>query len=156
MEHFLEPVFEPAREAALIGLGEVVPHSAAAEYAVMLISVGLAVAGIWWARRWYVERPDAPARLVARARWAYNLSRRKFYVDETYDLLVVRPTLATARAFWKWFDIPVVDGIVNGTAGLLGWLGQIFRRVQTGLVGTYALVMALGVAAIVGWMVWGL
>ncbi len=58
------------------------------------------------------------------------------------------------ESFWKIFDVKIIDGIVNGTAQLFGWLGSIIRRLQTGLIGNYALMMALGIFVIVGYMVW--
>jgi NADH-quinone oxidoreductase subunit L len=48
----------------------------------------------------------------------------------------------------------IVDGIVNGVAKLLGWISSVVRKIQTGLVSNYALMMAIGIVAVVGYMVW--
>jgi NADH-quinone oxidoreductase subunit L len=98
----------------------------------------------------------------------------KYYVDELYDATVVRGTWGLARQLSR-FDAGVIDGLVNfsrhftvvtallsgffdryvvdGLVNLVGWVlaqsSRVFRRVQTGLVSQYALVVAVGVLALV-------
>lgn len=55
------------------------------------------------------------------------------------------------RLFWRFFDVKIVDGIVNGVAGLAGWFGTLFHRIQTGYVRAYALVMLIGGVGLLGW-----
>ena len=149
-ERFLEPSFRIAQ-----GLTETHGHhSVLAEYTTMIVSVSIAVGGIFLALVWYVKNPDIPARFAARSKTLHKLLLNKYYVDEIYDYSIVQTTIALGEGCWKYFDIPIIDGIVNGAAKLLGWLGSIFRRIQTGLVGNYALFLAIGVVAIVGYMVW--
>jgi len=149
-EKFLEPSFAAAAEVA----GEQVHYPLTMEYLVMAISIAVAIGGIFWARSWYIANPDAPKRLAVRAKGLYKLSLNKYYIDEIYDFAIVQTVIGTAQGLWKSFDIPVIDGLVNGTAKLFGWFAERFRRIQTGLVGNYALMMALGVVIIVGYMVW--
>ena len=149
-EKFLEPSFAAAAEIA----GEHAEHALTAEYIVMAISILVAVGGILWARRWYIANPDAPKRLALRGKGLYKLLLNKYYVDEIYDFTFVQTAIGTAQGLWKGFDIPIIDGLVNSTAKMFGWFGEKFRRIQTGLVGNYALIMALGVVVIVGWMIW--
>ena len=77
----------------------------------------------------------------------------KWYVDELYDRIVVQPLLAASRFAWKVIDAGIVDGIVNGVGNLakaLGWFGSLF---QTGVVNTYAFILAIGVIAILGYVI---
>jgi NADH-quinone oxidoreductase subunit L len=77
----------------------------------------------------------------------------KYYVDELYDRLFVRPTVAMAR-WCAGFDLGVIDGAVNGVAELvLGAAGRL-RRIQTGFVMNYALTMLIGVIALLGLLLW--
>jgi NADH-quinone oxidoreductase subunit L len=74
----------------------------------------------------------------------------KFYLDEFYGWLIVRPLWAFARGLWRVVDATIIDGLfVNGIASLIAWTGAMARRFQNGDVQRYAAVTALGVAALV-------
>ncbi len=149
-EKFLHPSFAIAEELA----AEHGHPALAMEYTVMGISILLALGGILVAFYWYIKNPDIPRRLALRAKLAHKVLMNKYYIDEIYDYAVIQTIIGIAESLWKQFDVLIVDGIVNGVAKLLGWFGQIFRKVQTGLVGNYALFLAVGVIAVVGYMVW--
>lgn len=149
-EHFLHPSFAIAAEL----VEESAHHSLAMEYIVMAISVAIAIGGILWARAWYIQHPEIPQNLAKKFKAMHKVLLNKYYIDEIYNFVFVETTLGTGEGLWKGIDIPVVDGMVNGVGKLMGWFSSIFRKVQTGLVGNYALVMALGVVFILGWMVW--
>jgi len=149
-EEFLEPSFAVAEEIAPIHGS----HSLLFEYSIMGISVLIAIAGILWARAWYIKNPEAPKKLATRFKGVYQLILNKYYVDEAYNFTVVETTLGTADGLWKFFDVKIVDGLVNGVAALLVWLGSVFRRIQTGLVSNYALMMTIGIVIIIGYLVW--
>jgi NADH-quinone oxidoreductase subunit L len=168
IEHFLEPAFT-ARGLAPAAHQE--PHlSVAAELGLMLLSVAVAAAGILLARHVYAARAELADRLAARWRGLHSLLSNKYYVDEIYDATVVRATVASAKGLWQidarvvdgavnawawitqiaaWFshmfDKYVVDGIVNLVGGIAGEGSYAFRRVQTGLVQNYALMMLAGI-----------
>jgi NADH-quinone oxidoreductase subunit L len=141
LEHWIEPVTEPA--AAFFRLE--MPHGRTELFLVgsaVLIGVLGLVAG-WRAtlRRRTLPAAEAPAD-TGLARVVY----RKYYVDELYDALIVRPLVWLSRVvLWKGVDQGVVDGAaVNGTAKLsrgLGWLGS---RLQTGQVGVYVVLFLVG------------
>jgi len=128
-------------------------HSLSFEYTIMAISVLVALLGILWARHWYIKNPDAPKRLAARFKLLHKGALNKWYVDEIYDFAVVETVRGFADGAWNWFDRPVIDGMVNGTAKLIGEVSSGLRRIQTGLVANYALMMAVGMVFLVGWMV---
>jgi NADH-quinone oxidoreductase subunit L len=149
------------------------PHmSAAGEWGLMLFSVALAVAGIALARRFFITRPEIADTLAERWSGSHRVLSNKYYVDELYHATVVRGTLGGAGGLWS-FDRHVVDGAVNGSGwltrfsawvshlldkylvdglvNLIGWIAgegsYLLRRVQTGLIQNYALVMIFGVFA---------
>jgi NADH-quinone oxidoreductase subunit L len=149
----------------------------ATEWLLILLSVGVAAAGIYAAWSIYgkeggLARGDVWAkRFPAVQRILVN----KYYVDEFYDATVVRGFWATARGLFAFdsrvidgffvngarnltvlvsmlsglFDRYVVDGVVNLVGWVLGRFSYLFRRVQTGYVSNYALVLALGMFALV-------
>ena len=76
----------------------------------------------------------------------------KWYVDELYDAVIVRPILSASRAMWKFIDQGIVDGLVNGAGHLsrvVGWMGS---RLQTGQTNTYAFAIVIGVLILLGFV----
>ena len=71
-------------------------------------------------------------------------------MDELYDRLFVRPTVALASGLWKIVDVEVIDAMVNGVASATVLWGRALRLVQSGEVQHYALAMALGAVVILG------
>jgi NADH-quinone oxidoreductase subunit L len=163
-EHFLAPVFEnPSLRASS-------HHAWSVEFGLMLLSVAVAAVGFYIAYRWYVARPEVPARVAAAAGRGYQLVLNKYYVDELYDALLVHrakdignaaaafdlgvvdggvngvgwSTRLSAEVSRLW-DLWVIDGLVNVMAFMVKTLSYPVRVIQTGLVQTYALLIVLGV-----------
>ena len=103
----------------------------------------------------YVRRPDLPGLVAARCGGWYRLPANRYWVDEVYDALVVRPVARIAAVLWRIVDDSVVDGTVNAVWRLISWTGAILRRVQTGYVPTYVGVFLLGVVGILAFLLWG-
>ena len=148
--------------------------STAVELGLMVFSVLIAALGIGLAHRFYVTQPEISERLATQWSGAHRLLLNKYYVDELYNATVISGTFNSARGLWS-FDRGVVDGAVNGTGwvtvisawlsgltdrtvvdgvvNLVGWVVQesshLFRRLQTGLVQNYALLMLFGIFAFV-------
>jgi NADH-quinone oxidoreductase subunit L len=148
--------------------------SHAGELALMAFSVLIAAIGIWAAYRLYVRHPDSSERLAARWAGAHRVLSNKYYVDELYDATFVKGTMGSAFGLWT-VDRRVVDGAVNGSGWLTvfsSWISHlidryvvdgsvnlvgrsaqessfVFRRMQTGLIQNYALLMLFGVFAFV-------
>jgi NADH-quinone oxidoreductase subunit L len=154
LQRWLAPVFEAgagaAHEAAESGHG--VPHlSVAAEWALIVLSVAVAGFGIAMAFRIYgrdAGRMGAEP-LAQRAPALHRMLLEKYWVDELYDTIVVRPLHAISQRLWSFWDEKVVDGTVNGLARTFEGLSAVSRLFQTGFVGTYALFLTLGVAALI-------
>ena len=145
-EHFLAPVFGHHALAE--------EHGASFELLLMALSVGAAVVGIAIAYWFYVASPSQPARLAARAAGLHTLLLNKYYVDELYDRVAVRPTAAVSGWLWRVFDVVVIDGLVNGIARFVGTNAALWRRWQTGNVQHYALSFLLGALCIMGYYAW--
>jgi NADH-quinone oxidoreductase subunit L len=76
----------------------------------------------------------------------------KYYVDELYNMIVVNPLRSLGAWLTRSFDQAGIDGVVNGLAGVTGWLGTQARRLQSGMVGLYALAMLFGAVALLAWL----
>ena len=80
-----------------------------------------------------------------------RLARDQFGYDNAMMTASVQGGNDIGRLFWRVFDAGIVDGIVNGAAGLAGWFGKLFHRMQTGYVRLYALVMLMGGVGVLAW-----
>jgi NADH-quinone oxidoreductase subunit L len=123
------------------------------EVGLMLFSMTVAVLGIITAYRMYIKDTEIPNKLAQKYRIAYDLIFHKYYVDEIYDMTVVEPIKESSNFLWQGVDVQVIDGTVNGSAGLVAWLSSHFRKLETGFLQNYALAIVLGVALIVGYFV---
>ncbi|MEJ2226161.1 MAG: NADH-quinone oxidoreductase subunit L [Syntrophobacterales bacterium] len=128
-------------------------YSISFEVGMMILSMAVAFAGIFVAYRMYIRKPDLPAVLAKKFRVAYELVFNKYYVDEIYDMAVVEPVKESSNFLWTGVDDKVVDGAVNGSAGVVAWLSAHIRKLETGFLQNYALAIVLGVALIVGYLV---
>lgn len=126
-------------------------YSHATEWLFVLASVIAALLGITVAHLWYIKNPDTPKKLAEKYKGIYKLLLNKYYVDEIYDYMVIKPLYILSLIFWKIFDVRFVDGMVNGVAQFFGNLSERFRILHTGYVRNYALVFLVGVAALLGY-----
>ncbi|MFQ5990961.1 MAG: NADH-quinone oxidoreductase subunit L [Nitrospiraceae bacterium] len=123
-------------------------HTGTATLGIMAVASLLGLAGIGAAYFVYVRAPELPDRLAHTWRHAYRLSFNKWYVDEAYDKTVVGPTFTVADRLWRWVDVALIDGAVNGLARAVAWVGWMMRLIQSGQTQHYALGMALGAVMI--------
>jgi len=156
---WLAPVFadvHAVREMAAHAPGLALPNSvaleeggsAALEIVLMVISVAAALVGIWVARAFYLRDTGAPQRWGQRFQALYRTFFHKYWVDELYQAMVVRPLERLSQWLWRFFDVGVIDGVVDGTGGLVVLGGTILRLFQNGYVGTYAFFLVLGVVLV--------
>lgn len=98
----------------------------------------------------YIAKPDIPAKFVAAFGPLHNFVFRKWYFDELYDAVFVKPAFRLGRAFWQLGDIGTIDRFgPNGIAWVVERSSVAAKRVQSGYVYTYALIMLLGLVAAV-------
>ncbi|MCO5069621.1 MAG: NADH-quinone oxidoreductase subunit L [Rhizobiaceae bacterium] len=112
--------------------------------------------GFLVAYQFYIRSPQTPVRLAAQHNGLYRFLLNKWYFDELYDFLFVRPAMRIGRFLWKKGDGYVIDGF--GPDGLSARVVDVTNRVvklQTGYLYHYAFVMLIGVAAMVTWMMLG-
>ncbi len=96
----------------------------------------------------YIAKPDIPARFVANFGALHNFVYRKWYFDELYDAIFVKPAFALGRAFWKLGDIGTIDRFgPNGIAWVVDRSATAAKSIQSGFVYSYALIMLLGLVA---------
>ena len=114
------------------------------------------VIGFLIAWLFYIRRPDLPGKLAAQNEPLYKFLLNKWYFDELYDFIFVRPAFWLGRFFWKRGDGWFIDGF--GPDGVSAWVIDVTNRVvrlQTGYVYHYAFAMLIGVAALVTWFMFG-
>ncbi|MBG6117007.1 MULTISPECIES: NADH-quinone oxidoreductase subunit L [unclassified Sphingobium] len=100
----------------------------------------------------YIRNTDWPQRFVATFGGLYTFLLNKWYFDELYTFLFVKPAFAIGRFFWKFGDIGFIDRFgPNGLAALVVQGNKVTRRLQSGYLYTYALVMLIGLAAAATW-----
>ncbi len=153
IENWLHPIFADAHSILHHAHGHDI-HTI--EYVLMLVSVAVAVTGITLAARWYRDPEwSAPRALAAKLRSVYVLLWRKYFLDEFYHKVIVDPIVGGSQAFlWLVVDNNFIDGIVNGSAKLIGGIGQVLRRIQSGIAQNYAFIMMLGILVILTVMIW--
>jgi NADH-quinone oxidoreductase subunit L len=98
----------------------------------------------------YIAKPEIPGKFVASFGALHNFVYRKWYFDELYDALFVKPAFALGRAFWQLGDIGTIDRFgPNGIAWVVERSSVAAKSIQSGYVYTYALIMLLGLVAAV-------
>jgi NADH-quinone oxidoreductase subunit L len=141
LEHWLEPVTAPAAEFFRLQVAE-----GATEWLLIGAAVVIGLLGLVWGYLATVRRQIVPAREAQPDVGLASLVFHKYYIDEIYDALVVRPLVWLSRVvLWRGVDQGLIDGVaVNGPARLslgLGWVGS---RLQSGQVGFYVILFMIG------------
>jgi NADH-quinone oxidoreductase subunit L len=106
---------------------------------------GIAVAYVM-----YIVNPLIPVRLAQSYGAIYRFLLNKWYFDELYNAIFVRPALRLARLFWQVGDATLIDGVPNGLAELTSDGSRQVVRIQTGSLAVYAFVMLIGVVVLIG------
>jgi NADH-quinone oxidoreductase subunit L len=141
--NFLEPVMVKAHEAH---------PTIQTEWFLILISVAVAVTGIFIAYIFYIRNPRIPGQLRNQFPGVYKLLFNKYYVDEIYNAAFVKTTVRGSEIIYDNFDLKVIDGALNGTAAATNFSGKILSYLQSGLLKDYALVFLLGVIIFLGFL----
>jgi NADH-quinone oxidoreductase subunit L len=134
--------------APVTGHPHLAEHGEGVEGLLMAVATVLAAAGAALAYVFYVRLPGLPMVLAWRFQPLYDLLVGKYWVDELYDALIVRPYVRLSEGLWRIVDQTVIDGAVNGAATAVLVNGQLWRQVQTGNVQHYALALLGGALAV--------
>ncbi|MFZ0037634.1 MAG: NADH-quinone oxidoreductase subunit L [Candidatus Acidiferrales bacterium] len=162
-QNFLRPVFEAAPAAAAAtteGAKEasVTPGSALVS---SLFAPGVIVALIGFLTAWwfYIRRPDVPKKLAQSVHGLYTLLLNKYYVDEIYLAVIIRPLLwISTNILWHVVDEGLIDGAVNGAGHTARGIGQQARKLQSGNARSYAAWVVIGAVCVTVLVlgVWGM
>jgi len=153
-EHFLDPVFSTAAQPAL---QEPVREAAGKtlEYALMAVSIAVGALGWFLAYLLYSSRPQLPARIAQSLGRLYQAVANKYYVDELYAILFVKPLVDGSTAIlWQGVDQGVIDATVDNTAAAARHVSDNVRHMQSGNLRSYAGWVAAGGALVIAYMVW--
>lgn len=111
--------------------------------------------GLWIAWNNYIRSPEAPLRFVRQFPAIYNFVSNKWYFDELFDFLFVRPSLWLGRLFWHQGDEGTIDRFgPHGMAEAVAAGNKVTARLQSGYLYSYALVMLLGLIGAASWALW--
>ncbi len=125
------------------------------EHAVMTPVFWLAASGVFTAWFLYLKRPDIPATIKNKLSVAYTVLENKYYFDDLWIKGFAGGGRAIGRFLWQKGDQMLIDDmLVNGTARTVGRLAGSIRQIQTGYLYTYAFAMFIGLAALLGWLIW--
>ncbi len=138
--HFLDAVFAH--------------HPAHVSFVIRYLPTLVGLAGIGLAYVLYVREPGRAERLGQQLAALHGLLLNKYYIDEIYQAVFVRPVLNASQWLWQVWDTQVIDRLVNGTAQTADASGSALRLWQTGNVQTYALSFLAGAMLILGYYLW--
>ena len=164
-DHFLAPVIKTAASTSPTAMEHVSeaagqpqeeqPENRSEEWALALTSLGVALLGFFVAWYLYYKRPELPDRITSGIHGIYLTVLHKYYIDEGYGLLFVKPLLALSTVvFWRGVDQGIIDGLVNGAGSASKGIGNELRRMQSGNIRSYAAWVAIGGAAVIAYMIW--
>jgi NADH-quinone oxidoreductase subunit L len=158
-ENFLSPVFAEAAapQAASAATRPPAGHeeSEGTEYLLMGVSIAAAGLGLYLAWLLYWKRPQLPRQIAAGLGGFYQAVLHKYYVDELYATLFVKPLVAvSSRIFWHGIDQDIIDAGVDNSAEGAREVSDSVRQMQSGNLRSYAGWIALGAAAVIAYMIW--
>jgi NADH-quinone oxidoreductase subunit L len=152
-EHFLAPVFQGATEVAQ----ETSREAGDSTLEHLLMGVSISVAGLGWLLAYllYSRRPQLPARIAASLGGLYRAVANKYYIDELYAVLFVKPLVdGSTTILWHGVDQEVIDATVNNSADAARHVSDTVRHMQSGNLRSYAGWVAAGGAVVIAYMVW--
>jgi NADH-quinone oxidoreductase subunit L len=118
-------------------------HNLWIESLLMVFSTVIAITGVAGAYIFYIKRPDLPEKFT-QGQWGLDMVQNKYYVDELYDDVIVKPTVEGSNLLWKECDAKAIDGTANGIAKIIGWCSRQAQTLQSGFVRNYALFIVVG------------
>jgi NADH-quinone oxidoreductase subunit L len=115
----------------------------------------LAAAGVLTAWYFVLHKPAAGDAVRVRFAGINRVLDNKYYFDWFNENVVARLARGIGLVLWRGGDQAIIDGgMVNGSAGLVGWLAGVTRQLQSGFLYSYAFWMIIGLAALLGWFLW--
>ena len=126
------------------------------ESVLMGLAVVIAVGTVYMTFRFY-KKHDLAGDEIVKSRFGalFPVMQGKFFFDEFYQKVLIDPFVWAGKNVVLWFDQQVIDGLVNGTAKLVTYVGEVFKQLQTGLVQNYVLLVSGGVMLILTYLIFG-
>lgn len=143
--HWLKSYLSPVFGISLLTEAAHLSHTT--EYILMGVAVAAAAIMILYAKQRYITRAELPEENEADIKGFAKVLYHKYYVDELYDKVIVRPMSALSGFFYRIVEIKVVDGIVNGLGQLALLVAQNLRLLQNGSTGFYIFIMVISIIA---------
>ncbi len=155
-DFFKDSIFvNAAAHPALEELAEAFHGAAAmALHGLQTLPFWLALAGVVTAYVFYMLKPGIPAAIARTLSPIVRLLENKYYMDWINENLLAPAARGLGRGLWRGGDVAVIDGAINGSARLVGWIATLTKPFQSGYIYHYALVMIIGVFALMTWFVW--
>ena len=156
-DDFLAPVFSSNASAATAFEGGAATRTdeTGLETTLMLVSVGAATLGFLLAFLLYNRKPELPGRIAASIHGLYSAVANKYWIDEFYAWIFVKPLVAVSSVvFWRGIDQGVIDATLDGSADTAREMSDNLRHMQSGNLRSYAGWVAVGATAVIAYMVW--
>ena len=161
-DRFLSPTFhdETATSALPQAAGATMPleqhrEEGRSEFLLTSVSVAAAAFGLYLAWLLYRKRPELPQRIAEALGGVYRAVANKYYVDELYAVLFVKPLIDGSRSIlWHGIDQDVIDATLDNSAAGARELSDSVRHMQSGNLRSYAGWIALGAALVIAYMIW--
>ncbi|WP_296680860.1 NADH-quinone oxidoreductase subunit L [Novosphingobium sp.] len=132
---------------------ELIHHMHGVPWQVKWAPFAVMLTGFLTAWQFYIRKPETPAQVAAQLGGLYRFVYNKWYFDELYDRVFVRPAFWLGEKFWKLGDIGLIDRFgPNGAAWVVAQGSRGAQRFQSGYLYSYALVMLLGLTAAISWV----
>ena len=151
-EEWLKPVMaksnQPVSHALASGGGDT-----AMEITLMAVTVVLVLISIFFAYLLYKKKTEISTSLAEKLSGLKNLLLNKYFVDELYGAVIVRPLVYFSLFLWKVFDVVIIDGFINGIASWYDDMSAVARTAQTGRVRTYATIFLSGVILVLAYLI---
>jgi NADH-quinone oxidoreductase subunit L len=149
---FLEPAFA---QGGVVNAEAAEAAAHALETPLAIVAVVTALLGFAVAFWLYLQRPGKAEQLAKSMRGLYDLLLHKYYVDEIYDALIVKPLLwISTNVLWQTVDVRAIDGTVNGVAEGAAGIGDGVRHTQSGNTRSYAVWVVIGALVIIAIVFW--
>jgi NADH-quinone oxidoreductase subunit L len=154
-EHFLAPVFASAASGAESASTHDISAAASLQMELMFVAIFAAVIGLFAAWWMYIKRANVPAKLAESMSAVYRVLWGKYFVDEFYATVIVRPFVWISRnILWRGVDERMIDGTVNGVADFTRHTGGEARKAESGNTRSYAAWIVVGAVAFTSLLVW--
>jgi NADH-quinone oxidoreductase subunit L len=153
-EHFLAPVFQ---QTAVDVSTQGTSPEAVKNIEYLLMGISISVAGLGWLLAYllYSRRPQLPARIAASLGGLYRAVASKYYIDELYAVLFIKPLVnGSTEILWHGVDQGAIDATVNNSATAARHVSDNVRQMQSGNLRSYAGWVAAGAAVVIAYMVW--